>query len=389
MAGHAQAWQARKPAPPVSGRPSDPIGDAFDKLEKDTGKAATSRTSDLDAAFSQVESARARGMAVSVVGALDGLTRQGVESINEQERLRLNRPRLNQEIQDMIQARDEEMADYRSGLFCSGCNQTRRQILAKGDQFPHPGQRIIRPTAAQIQAKEAELQAPIDAKQREATDLERRERTCRAVIDEVVEQLESGLWLWQTAITFETNLVLQELGERMQRSRKEKEKADRQADQARAAQPRAKGPGERKQADAELKASQAQVQRVVAQQRADAEWAQQALARGQQIRTAELEKIARFLERGKLRTRTQLMATYTPSSGASNQRVLGGNFRMGRLRSLGAPFPAGEEISLVAVDRFIARFRETNSGAAIEAMMHADLRKPGAAGSSTTKKTRR
>lgn len=49
------------------------------------------------------------------------------------------------------------IAEMIQGLFCSGCNRTRSDILSKGEQFPHPGQKIIKATQAQINAKVAEF----------------------------------------------------------------------------------------------------------------------------------------------------------------------------------------------------------------------------------------
>jgi hypothetical protein len=62
----------------------------------------------------------------------------------------------------LIDFKTIQMADYRAGLFCSGCNQTKTQILAKNEPFPHAGQQIIKPTPEQIAAKDRELQGPID-----------------------------------------------------------------------------------------------------------------------------------------------------------------------------------------------------------------------------------
>ncbi|WP_304351305.1 hypothetical protein [Comamonas testosteroni] len=59
--------------------------------------------------------------------------------------------------------RDIKLADYRAGLFCSGCGKTKTEILAKGEEFPHRGQSIVRLGEEELREKERDLQAPIDA----------------------------------------------------------------------------------------------------------------------------------------------------------------------------------------------------------------------------------
>lgn len=63
---------------------------------------------------------------------------------------RLERNRV--ELKKLEAEKETAVDEMRKGLFCSGCNQTRAQILAKGDTFPHPGQRSIPATPAQVKA---------------------------------------------------------------------------------------------------------------------------------------------------------------------------------------------------------------------------------------------
>jgi hypothetical protein len=74
----------------------------------------------------------------------------------------------------------QEMAE---GLFCSGCNRTRSDILSKGEQFPHPGQKIIKATQAQINAKAAEF--------------DRREAQLRNQLKSLADRRKKAIIQWQ------------------------------------------------------------------------------------------------------------------------------------------------------------------------------------------------
>lgn len=149
----------------------------------------------------------ARGMAVSVVTSMAGLTTEAMRLIAEVKRLTQRKSDLERELSDLIEQMNIKMEEYRSGLFCSGCGLTRSEILAKGDTFPHPGQHVIRPTQEQIDAKEQELQAPIDRCRRELDAVSKALAEAIANRDEALAQLEHGLKLWRTAITFEYELL--------------------------------------------------------------------------------------------------------------------------------------------------------------------------------------
>lgn len=149
----------------------------------------------------------ARGMAVTVVTSMAGLTTEAVRLIAEVKRLTQRKSDLERELADLIEQMNIKMEEYRSGLFCSGCQKTKSEILATGDTFPHPGQHVIRPTQEQIDAKEQELQAPIDRTRRELDAVLKALAEAIANRDEALDQLEHGLKLWRTAITFEYELL--------------------------------------------------------------------------------------------------------------------------------------------------------------------------------------
>lgn len=149
----------------------------------------------------------ARGMAESVTSSLDSLTHAAAGRVDEVIKLDNDAHDLANKLQTLQEEMALKMGEYRSGLFCSGCNRTKSEILAKGEPFPHPGQTIIRPTQAQIDAKEIELQAPIDKTDHELRG--NRARRAKAVNEreEALLQIGYGLNLWRTSITFEDALI--------------------------------------------------------------------------------------------------------------------------------------------------------------------------------------
>jgi hypothetical protein len=149
----------------------------------------------------------ARDMASTVVLKIDFLTARGVSLLDEHARLLAKLRDLDAKRHALIQDKEAEMEDYRKGLFCSGCNRTKRDIESKGDTFPHPGQQIVKATQAQIDAKDRALQKPINLMTDEMAQLEKRINELKAAIDEVIDQIDVGIQLWSAAETFEELLI--------------------------------------------------------------------------------------------------------------------------------------------------------------------------------------
>ena len=148
-----------------------------------------------------------RTMSESVVNSLDGLTSAAASRVAEVDRL----DKLSRDLQEKLSraraAMEEAMADYRAGLFCSGCGKTKTEILRVGDTFPHPGQQIIRATQPQINSKEREMQNPIDTALRDLKDAQDRRRKAAAERDEAMVQIDAGLALWNTSMAFERQAI--------------------------------------------------------------------------------------------------------------------------------------------------------------------------------------
>jgi prefoldin subunit 5 len=147
-----------------------------------------------------------RGMAASVVSSFDGFTNAvsrlhaKLKSLNEREK------KVLAELALLKAQYAEKMEEYRQGLFCSGCGKTRSEILARGETFPHSGQSIVRPTPAEIAAKERMLQAPIDRLEKELKEIREAKQKTDDEIAEARRQSEAGLRLWRTALSFEVAL---------------------------------------------------------------------------------------------------------------------------------------------------------------------------------------
>lgn len=268
------------------------------------------------------EPARGRDMAGSVVVALDGLTRAAASRSEDVARLDKEASELVARLSRLNADKAAKLDEYRQGLFCSGCGKTKSEILAVGDTFPHPGQSVIRATQAQIAAKEREMQAPIDRAVRELDGNRTKRKVLGQELDEIFEQINAGLSLWNTSLAFEKNLL--------HRAMQEAEDRYRQA--------RQRPQGALAQLDSKFKSEQARGNTALGRAAAHAE--------------REREVLNGFLARGKLAQLTTLLATIAYPSPSADFAALGGHFRMGRFN------PEGHGEVLTSVESFINAFRQ-------------------------------
>jgi hypothetical protein len=146
-------------------------------------------------------------MAAEVVTAMERLTRTAAARAADLTRLDERMAKVHSELRAARERLEETMADYRQGLFCSGCGKTKTEILKVGDKFPHPGQSIVRPTAAKIAAKEREMQQPVDRALRELQDVQTQRRTIFNERQEAFDQIDAGLSLWNTALAYQRHAI--------------------------------------------------------------------------------------------------------------------------------------------------------------------------------------
>ncbi len=142
----------------------------------------------------------ARSWFVTVADALERLFAKVQAGGNEHNRLASNESGLKNQVNQAEINKESVLDEFRNGMFCSGCNQTRSQILAKGETFPHSGQSIIRATAEQIAAKEQELNVAINRLRSALNDAIQRVKTLVADLQEAFDQIQAGSGLFSTAL---------------------------------------------------------------------------------------------------------------------------------------------------------------------------------------------
>jgi hypothetical protein len=155
----------------------------------------------------------ARGMANSIVSALDSLVGAYANISGRKSALDRELANLNRSLADKISNKEKDLDEYRQGLFCSGCGQTRSQILAKGEQFPHSGQRIIAPTPGQIAAREKMLDDAINLVRQQIKKTEVERGPLPAKLSRIQTEIIEGGRLWHTAVSYEEALINQRAGD--------------------------------------------------------------------------------------------------------------------------------------------------------------------------------
>jgi hypothetical protein len=282
-------------------------------------------------------------MAESVAASLDALTAAAASRVTELDRLTKLIDDTQSLLQRAITLMAETMDDYRSGLFCSGCGKTKTEILKVGDTFPHPGQEIVRPTQEQIDAKEREMQAPIDRAKRELQGLQARRRKAAAERDEALSQIDAGLALWNTSLAFER----QSTEHRLQVADLAYQ-ADRAALDNAMAGLSGTAPAVQQERD-KLRDARVTLERRRRAVRADGAAAQ---ARAADRAAEHQQRIEQFLARNPLPrvlSATATITAYVHPTASFN--ALGGLYRMGdfNVANIGEPLPR--------VETFIAAFR--------------------------------
>ncbi|TDM04897.1 MAG: hypothetical protein C4K60_20900 [Ideonella sp. MAG2] len=282
-------------------------------------------------------------MADSVAGSLDGLTAAAAARVNESARLNRLIDEAQAKLRRAIEVMAETMADYRQGLFCSGCGKTKTEILKAGDTFPHPGQQILRPTLAQIAAKEREMQQPVDRAQSELKELVAKRDKNAAEREEALAKMEAGLALWNTSLAYERQAIEWRL-----RQSERAYNADRQTLDHTAAQVAGTTPEATRERD-RIRQARATLEKRQRQSRDDIAAAQSRLAASA---ADQQRRIDSFLARDPLPRVFSGAANITPyflPNASFND--LGGLFRMGDFNV------ARNGETLARVEAFIAAFR--------------------------------
>lgn len=226
-------------------------GGLLDPGAAGVGRIGSAATPDRPA--DHYDPAYARNMSASVMSALIGILHacgacadKAKSKIGECNRLSDNLG---------VARRDKwaKLDEYRQGLFCSGCGQTKSEILAKGEQFPHSGQHVIAATPQQIAAKELELDRQIDAITKQLDTANQNYRTADEEASEAIDQLAFGMQLWRLAIGFEQRLIDQEVQDICMPAQRDYRQADEQVRKIKASLPTNASPDQFARVEADLK----------------------------------------------------------------------------------------------------------------------------------------
>lgn len=185
-------------AAPALGQDGDLID--IDEIAKVSPSADIGNIGKID--VKQYPESVATNMASNTYSAVMGLISSAASSSKAFDEQDAKYKKFKNLFEKAVADKNDKMAEYRAGLFCSGCGQTKSQILSKGEQFPHPGMTIIKPTAQQIADFEAKLNKIIE-------EYKANRDSAKAPLDDMkgkaqatFNQIKHGIELWRVASNF-------------------------------------------------------------------------------------------------------------------------------------------------------------------------------------------
>lgn len=299
----------------------------------------------------------AAGMAERITRTLDSLTSTAATASRTKDTVQAELAKLADEIAAFVARKERLLEEYRNGLFCSGCNKTKSEILAKGETFPHPGQSIIRPTPAQIAAKERELQEPIDRAQSAEARGKKTFKDASDRQDLAFAQIRAGVALWRTSISYWRGSVHRGMrehdGELKAAIREFHNALDAEMQQL----------ARRKASDVEARAEAAVWQRLLDKQRLEIDefksQSHKALVDVFERAGAQKTAISGYLQKAPLpRTLLAVVVVDAPVGSGRSPGELGVDYRLGELPALQNPGAALPPLAPVA--RIVADFKSAN-----------------------------
>jgi hypothetical protein len=195
-----------------------------------------------------------------------------------------------------------------------------------------------------------------------------------AYLAEILDQLTWGIHLWWTSSTCEENLILQEANRRVKQDRSDLDQAEAGIAAAQSALQGLKSPKERREAEVDLKLWQSVADRAESQKAADLEWARQAVIKAKALRQAEEGEILDAQLRGRLRKRSTISPAFARANPMFSVEDLGGTFRMGELRPMGAPRSARDNQVPPSVPQCLARFQSSCVSFTLETLTSGGLK---------------
>lgn len=298
----------------------------------------------------------ARGMAASVVSSFDGFTQAIARLAAKRKSLMEKEKKAAAELAQLKAEYADKMEEYRQGLFCSGCGNTRSEILRRGETFPHSGQTIVRPTAEQIAAKERQLQGPIDRLERELKQIAEDKQKLEDEIYQARMQVEAGLRLWRTALSFEVNLMWADEVDLRAAFGAERTQASDQRDKLIADAKKAKD-GEAREAIArDMAMWDAILRRLDTRRDGELRTFQSNLKQASSTSFRERDRLDYFLKREGVSDVTPTIVSMAIQYPSGSFDFLGGNYRMGDFQ------PSNKDQILSSVRSFITAFVATPQG---------------------------
>lgn len=320
------------------------------KSRSDTGSGTTGAPRD---AVSQ-SSGYARSMAASVVTTMDTLTQAAADLVEAIIKLDRRALEINDKLSVLRQEMQTKLGEYRSGMFCSGCNHTKSEIEAKGERFPHPGQKIIRPTPEQIAAKERELQVPIDRLAREMEENRAKRKKAFDEREEALLQIGYGLRLWRAAISFEYVLIRQDEDKSAADYKTKYDKAESQIGKLRM-EKHGNKPGRAADIDREIRMWSELQERLDQERRANLLASQNAIARANAQVNSEQAELQGYLGRGRL---PQVLNAVVEAR-RIGALVVGSINDLGWQYRMGSYDPVDHDKHLPSVERFLMAYRRS------------------------------
>lgn len=205
----------------LSSTAADPLDDAFRGIDEEVKKESRD-VIDIESAFDEADRLRISAWSEKIVAAIETLANRWRAANEQVVSIGKAIESTNQQIAAAEKELEANMNDFKKGLFCSGCMNTRTQILATGSTFPHPNQSVIQkaPSDAELLEQRQKLMKPIDELRRQRAIREEELALVYKTQGEIPSQLSLGVNLWRTTSTFEENHLGVFIGERMVKNTK-------------------------------------------------------------------------------------------------------------------------------------------------------------------------
>ncbi|MFZ5494411.1 MAG: hypothetical protein ACOZE5_03620 [Verrucomicrobiota bacterium] len=114
------------------------------------------------------------------------------------------------ELAALMAEKAQALEDLRNGAFCTGCNRTRSELLAKGEGFPHPGQQSRPATPEELARAENDYDARIGRLRARVNDLENRFKAAKSKLDNAHHELNVTIPRYHKDLLAERDLRMRE-----------------------------------------------------------------------------------------------------------------------------------------------------------------------------------